>query len=65
MSYAGPDGASGQGRIEAIDEAMNVAVGVVERHGRYAQYVWLAPVAQNSLLNQPVADGASALMYAD
>jgi len=41
---------------------MNVTESVVERHGGYAQNVRLAPVTQNSLRNQPLADGASAAL---
>ena len=55
--------ASGKGCEETLDKAMNVAIGVVERYGRYAQYVWLAPVTKNSLFHQPIADGASGFMY--
>ena len=51
---------SRQGRNEMLDESMNVTVGVVERHRRYAQYVRLAPVAHSSTLNQPAANGTAA-----
>jgi hypothetical protein len=34
-----------QGREETIGEVVNVSVGVVQRHGRHAQDIRLAPIA--------------------
>lgn len=65
MSYASPHGDLRQGREETIDEALHIAVGVVEGHRRHAEYVWLAPVAHSSAPNQPVANGTAAVVYSN
>ena len=50
------------GRLERGDEALDkledITIRVVEGHGRDAQDVGLAPIAENALFDEAIADGA-------